>query len=342
MTALDGRGMTAVRTVVVEKFGGPEVLTVVHREPAVLDNGSVRIAVEAVGVNRADLLARAGDYHRAGPPPLVLGLEAAGRVVEVGSRVSAIRPGQRVIAWGAINEPGLYAEQAVVRAANVLPVPAAVPSVVAAALPTAWLSAWYCLHHLGHVSPGDAVVVHAAASGVGSAAIQIAADAGARVVALVGSPEKAAWVRGLGAPHVIDTSKLDRAAVLDRVRAITDGRGAEVVLDTVGGTAFEDSLHMAAFAGVVVALANVALAPSRIDTRDFYPKNVQISGFQLTALFERGEDLSGDLCALLKGVADGGFEVPVAATFDLADAGAAHELLGSRGVTGKVMLTVTR
>ena len=298
------------------------------------------MAVEAVGVNRADVLARAGKYHRAGQPPLILGLECAGTVLAVGRDVPGIDAGDHVVARGAINEPGFYAERAVIPADHVVGVPDEVDLPSAACLPTAWLSAWYCLRHLAEVQPGETVVVHAAASGVGSAAVQIATAAGATVIATAGSAEKVAWARSLGARDGLDTSVLDRAAVLDAIAAATGGRGADVVLDTVGGDTFSDSLRAAGHGGRVVALANVALQASTVDTRDFYPKNVRILGFQITALMEHGYDPRADLTELLDGVAGGRFTVPIDATFDLADAAGAHQLVESRKTRGKVVLTV--
>jgi NADPH:quinone reductase len=227
----------------------------------------------------------------------------------------------------------------VVPATHVVPVPDGVDDASAASLPTAWLSAWYCLHHLGQVQAGQTVLVHAAASGVGSAAVQIAGAAGATVVATARTPAKTEWVRELGADAVIDTAEGDRAATLAAIHDVTAGRGADIVLDTVGGDTFADSLKAAAYAARVVALANVALAPSTIDTRDFYPKNVQILGFQITALMEHGYDPHTDLETLLEGVAAGRFTVPIAATFDLADAAKAHEKLENRATRGKVVLT---
>ena len=328
-----------MRAVVVEEFGPAEVLRMREVPDPAPGRGEVLMAVEVAGVNRADVLARAGKYHRAGPPPLILGLECAGTVLAVGEGVSGVGTGDRVLARGATNDPGFYAERVAVPASSVVPVPDGVDLLAAACLPTAWLSAWYCLRHLAEVQPGETVVIHAAASGVGSAAVQIATAAGATVIATAGSAEKVAWAQSLGAQAGLDTSALDRAQVLDGIAAASGGRGADVVLDTVGGDTFTDSLRAAGYAGRVVALANVALRPSTVDTRDFYPKNVRIFGFQITALIEHGYDPRADLEELLDGVGDGRFTVPIDATFGLADAAAAHRLVESRKTRGKVVLT---
>jgi NADPH2:quinone reductase len=243
--------------------------------------------------------------------------------------------GDRVRAWGATGQPGFYAERAVVPADRVVAIPDDVPAAAAAALPVAWFSAWYSLHHLGSVEPGQTVLVHAGASGVGSAAVQIARDAGARVIATAGGPEKAAWLRELGADDVLDHRDAD---VVAEVKERTSGRGADFVLDLVGGETFAVSLRAVARAGTVVAMANVALAPSRIDTRDFYPRNVHIHGFQVTDLLEHGYDPRPDLREMLTGLAEGRFRVPIDSTFALADAAGAHRRLSARAALGKVVL----
>ena len=180
------------------------------------------------------------------------------------------------------------------------------------------------------------MLVHAGASGVGSAAVQIARDARARVIATAGAPDKRAWVHELGADEVLDHRAVDVPA---EVRRLTDGHGANVVLDLVGGDTFAGSLRAVARAGHVVALANVALAPSTIDTRDFYPRNVHIHGFQITDLLEHGYDPRPDLRELLTALDTGRFTVPVDATFPLAEAAGAHLRLESRATLGKVILT---
>jgi NADPH:quinone reductase len=166
--------------------------------------------------------------------------------------------------------------------------------------------------------------------------VQIARDAEARVIATAGSADKRAWVRELGADEVLDHRAVDVPA---EVRRLTDGHGANVVLDLVGGDTFAGSLRAVARAGNVVALANVALAPSTIDTRDFYPRNVHIHGFQITDLMEHGYDPRPDLRELLTALDTGRFAVPVDTTFPLADAAGAHRRLESRATLGKVILT---
>jgi NADPH2:quinone reductase len=329
-----------MRAIAIQRFGGPEVLEVLDLPDPAPGPTEVLLAVDVAGVNRADILVRTGRYHRAGRPPLILGVEGAGTVLAVGTEVDHVVVGQQVVAMGETNVPGFYADRAVVPATRVIALPDGVDLRSAAALPTSWLSAWYCLRRLAEIRPGESLLIHAAASGVGSAAVRIAVDIGATVIATAGSAEKVDWVKDLGAQHVLDSSAVGGDALVDKVKSLTDGQGVDAVLDIVGGSAFADSLRAIGYGGRVVAMANVALAPSTVDTRDFYPKNGRIFGFQITALMEHGYDPRPDLRELLDSVAAGRFTVDIDATFPLADAADAHRHVERRANRGKVLLTM--
>jgi len=324
-----------MRAVRIERFGGPEVLEVAEISPPEPQDEEVLLEVEAAGVNRADLLTRAGLYHRAGRPPLVPGLEGSGVVREVGASVERFVPGDRVFAF--VGRPGFHAERVAVSEGRVVGVPEGLDFVSAAALPTAPLSAWYCLKRLARLEAGEKVLIYAAASSVGDAAVQIAKLTGAEVVAVAGSDEKVAWALQNGADHGVNYAERD---VLSEIDAIFGEGGVDVVLDAVGGIRFAEALKAVGHGGRVVALANVALEPSDIDTRDFYPKNVTIHGFQLTNLVERlGYDPRGDLEELARLAARGELKVHVDATFPLAEADEAHRHLEGRRNRGKVILS---
>lgn len=325
-----------MRVVRLDRFGGPDVLRVVDAPVPEVGVDEVLIAVEAAAVNRLDVLTRSGGYHRGGPPPLVLGNEGSGTIAAVGARVTAFAVGDPVFAFR--GRPGFYAERVAVPATRVVGRPAGLSPAAAAALPTAWLSAWYCLHHLAGVQPGEVVLVYAASSGVGDAATQIARRAGATVIAVAGSDDKVAWALRNGAHHGIDRARQD---VHGQVMAATGGTGADVVLDTVGGVTFAESLRVAARRGRVVALANVALEPSTIDTRDFYPRNVTIYGFQIADLIESGYDPRDDLRQLADLVAAGMLSVHIDATLPFEQAAQAHQRLEQRQARGKVVLVPT-
>lgn len=319
----------------VREFGPPENLQWTELPDPEPGPGEVLVAVDAAGVNRLDVLFRSGNYHRGAALPVIPGVEGAGRVVAVGDGVDGFEVGDRVLGWGATGAPGFYAERAVLPEDSLVAVPDAVDLADAAALPTAWLSAYYCLVHLGALDTEQTLFVSAAASGVGSAAVQIGAGLGARVLGTASSLAKTTWLRERGV-EVLEPRAGDLAGA---VAEATDGRGADVVLDLVGGDTFAAGLRAAARGGRVVAMANVALAPSTIDTRDFYPRNVSIHGFQINDLRDRGWDSRPDLRELLAAVADGRFTVARDSTFALAGAAAAHRRLESREAIGKIVLT---
>jgi NADPH2:quinone reductase len=184
-----------MKAVQIERFGAPEVLEVAEVSSPEPQGDEVLIEVEAVGVNRADLLTRSGLYHRAGKTPLVPGFDGSGVVREVGDSVERFAPGDRVFAFG--GRPGFYAELVAVSERRVVGVPEGLDFASAAALPTAPLSAWYCLRHLARLGAGEKILIYAAANGVGDAAVQIAKLTDAEVLAVAGSEEKVAWAPDL-------------------------------------------------------------------------------------------------------------------------------------------------
>lgn len=326
-----------MKAIHVQAFGEAEQMVLVDAPEPEAQAGEVVVALAAASVNRADILMRSGRYHRLPPLPFVPGVEGSGSVVSLGPGVSGFAVGDRVLAMG--GRPGFYAERVAVRESRLVRIPAGVDLLQAATMPVAWLSAWYCLRRLANLQAGERVLVFAAASGVGSAALQIARDVGAGVIATAGSPEKVKWALAAGADEALDHETTDVAAA---VLALTGGKGVEVVLDTVGGEAFGAALRCAGHGGRVVNLANVATAPSTMDTRDFYPKNVTIFGFQITNLMEQlGYDPRPDLAELVAGLADGRFSVPIEAVLPLGEAPAAHRLLEGRHNRGKVVLRPT-
>ncbi|HEY6580962.1 MAG TPA: NADPH:quinone oxidoreductase family protein [Rubrobacter sp.] len=324
-----------MKAVQIERFVAPEVLEVAEVSSPEPQGDEVLIEVEAAGVNRADLLTRSGLYHSTGQPPLVPGFEGSGVVHEVGDSVERFSPGDRVFGFG--GRPGFYAEQVAVSERRVVGVPEGLDFACAAALPTAPLSAWYCLGHPARLGAGEKILIYAAASGVGDAAVQIAELTGAEVLAVAGSEEKVAWALRNGADHGVNYAEHD---VLSEIDVIFGEGGVDVVLDAVGGVRFAEALMAVGHGGGVVALANVALEPSTVDTRDFYPKNATIHGFQLTNLVERlGSDPRGDLEELARLAARGELKVHVDIIFPLAEA---HRHLEGRRNRGKVILELER
>lgn len=323
-----------MRAIQITEFGGPERLALADVPMPQPGPGEVLIRVRAASVNRADLLLRSGGYHTLPPLPAIPGSEVAGEVTAFGHDVDGIRIGTRVVAWGV---GGGYAQHTVAAAERVVAIPEAVSYEVAASLPVAWLTARFCVRDLGAATAGDTVLLTAAASGVGTAALQTAVADGAAVIAVVSGDTKANAVRALGATQVIDRSA---ASLVDEVLRLTDGQGVDLTLDLVGGTTFRDALRATRAGGRVVTLANVALEPSPIDTRDFYPKNLSILGFQFTNRQRLGWDPRPDLRALLEEIVSGRYTVPIDSRLPLERAADAHRRIESSVTIGKVVLDV--
>src|SRR6201997_1628998 len=192
-----------MRAVVITKHGGPGVLQVQERPDPPLGPGEVRIQVAAAGINFADVMARMGLYQDAPKTPCVVGYEVAGTVLEVGDGVSAVAPGARVLAG---TQFGGYASEVVVPASDVVPLPDSLTFEQGAAIPVNYVTAWAALVRYGAVQPGERVLIHAAAGGVGIAATQIAKRAGAEVYGTA-SPSKHERIRELGVDHALDYTK---------------------------------------------------------------------------------------------------------------------------------------
>lgn len=326
-----------MKQVIIEQFGGPEVLRVIDADAPTLRDDEVRVRLEAAAINRVDILTRSGKYHSGGKPPLTLGREGAGVVAEVGAAVSAVAVGERVLAFGGAS--GFYAEQVAVPQTKLVKLPDGVTFEQASALPTAWLSAWYCLTVLGRPKPGEWALIHAASSSVGDAATQIAKRMGARVIGVT-STSKTAWVEQNGADAVIDRRT---EAVVASVADLTAGHGADVVIDAVGGEAFAQSLKAVAPFGRVVALANVTLADSVMNTRDFYPKNASVHGFQITNLMaQRGYDPRPDLTLMLQMISQNELAPHIDKTYPLSKVAETHRRLETNEHIGKLLVEPRR
>ena len=317
----------------VENFGGVEELKSADVPLPALKTGELRVAIRAIGVNRADVLMRKGVYHGA-KTPLTPGLEASGVVIESQSDIPV---GARVVIFH--SHGNLYAEQAIVRTSQVVIIPETVTYEVAASVPVNWLTAWYSIQQLLKLKAEESILICAAGSGVGQTAIQIAKSLGARVIAGASSQEKLEAARAQGADEVINYSKKD---LLSAIQEATEGRGVDTVLEIIGADFFTVGLKALRPFGRLVALANVSLGDSVMNTRDFYPKNASIFGFQLGGLLASGKyDARNDLSIILQRFAEGKFKPLINHIIPLEEAARAHQILESREANlGKIVLTV--
>ncbi|SFV04753.1 quinone oxidoreductase family protein [Alicyclobacillus macrosporangiidus] len=325
-----------MRAVVVSRLGGPDVLQVVEQPVPEPGPGEVRIRVAAASVNFADVKARYGNYHHAGAPPFVPGLDLAGTVDAVGEGVTGLAVGQRVMAFP---KGGAYSEYAVAPAVLAYPVPDGVDLETAAALATVGVTAYELLTKVARLQPGETVLVHAAAGGVGTVALQLAKILGAgQVIGTVGSDEKAEHARRYGADVVINYSA---GGFADAVLAATDGRGADVILDAVGGPAFADNLRCLARFGRLVVYGNAAGAYGQVDTAELHSTCRSVLGYSMgTTRRFRPEALRASAERVLELVATGRLQVPVCGRYPLERAAEAHTVMENRGTLGKVLLVM--
>lgn len=322
-----------MKAVQVTKFGGPEVLGYVDVPDPSPSEGQALIQVEAIGVNFADLKAREGGHISAAPPPFIPGLEAAGTVLAVGGKVGRVAPGDRVVAFPA----GAYAERVVAPEALTYPLPPAVPFGAAAACLLVFNTAYHALKTQGRLAAGDSVMVHAAGGGVGTAAVQLAKLWGARVFACAGSDEKLARVKALGADETINYVTQDLA---EEVKRRTDGKGVNLVLDSVGGEVFAKSLQALGLLGRVVIFGNSSGRPRTVDETALQGMSKTVAGLSLGGIRARRPEFVRSGCEeLLRLLAEGKIQPVIGRRLPLREAAEAHRFLASRASFGKILLT---
>jgi NADPH:quinone reductase len=318
-----------------DRHGGPEVLRLEEVEAGAPGPGEVRIRNAAVAVNYRDVLVRSG-IHTGRSFPSGIGLESAGVIDAVGPRVDGLAVGDRV-AYAGMPE-GSYAEFRVVPAARVIALPAGIDERTAASMMIRGMTARCLLKETYKVQPGDTIVIHAAAGGVGLIMCQWAKHLGATVIGTVSSDEKAAVARAHGCDHAIIYTREDFA---ERVREITGGEGVPVVYDSVGKATFEGSLKCLRRRGVMASFGEASGDPDPVPPRrlgalgSIYLTHPSVSNYTVT----RAELLAAanDLFAM---VGSGKIKIEVSKTYPLRDAPRAHADLEARKTTGSIVLTV--
>lgn len=335
------RDMKAVR---FDEFGGPEVLRYVTVPDPSPGPGEVLIRVEAAAVNWSDTIRRRdGAYPFPTPLPFVPGAEVAGTVEALGEGVEGPPVGTPVFALAGGDGSSGYAELAVASAAMVIPRPAHVPAEEAASILVAGGTAMLALREAGALQPGETVLIEGAGGGVGSYAVQVAAALGAGcVIAAAGTPARGDLAQTLGAALVVDYSEPGWA---EQVRDATGGRGADVVLETVGAPTISEAFASLAPFGRMVVLGCASGRPGALSAEEqhalFYRPvtNQVVTGFNLGLYFGmRPQVAVSALTDVIELVASGRIQVHVGARFPLADAAEAHRVLESRGTVGKIVL----
>lgn len=322
--------------IVLDGFGGPEVLKPSKRPMPVPGSDDVLIKVAAAGINRPDVLQRTGNYT---PPPGASdlpGLEVAGEIVAVAASVKDWHVGDEVTALVA---GGGYAEYCVAPAPQCLPVPRGFDMIHAAALPETFFTVWTNVFERGALKAGETFLIHGGSSGIGTTAIQLAHQFGARVITTVGNDEKAATCKQLGADLAINYRNSDFAA---EVMNATDRKGVDLILDMVGGDYINRNLNCLGMDGRLVMIAFLQGSKAEVNFAQVMVKRQTITG---STLRPRSVAQKASIAAALKAevwpLLEAGKVKPVIyKTFPLAEAAEAHRLMESSTHTGKIVLTV--
>jgi NADPH2:quinone reductase len=320
-----------MRGIRATEHGGPDVLELVDLDAPEPGRGEVSVVVEAVGVNFADIKRRRGSSSRSHDLPFVPGIEAAGTVSAVGEG-AGFEVGDRVAVFPT---RGSYAEVVVADTDRAFGIPDSLGFEAAAAFPVQFLTAHESLHACGGLRSGDDVLIHAAAGGLGSASVQLAAARGATVFGTASTDEKRRFAERLGADHTVDYESGD---FRETVARHTD-EGVDLVLDGVGGETFDRSLDAVRPFGRVVTLGSASGTDAAPNAARLRAESVHVVGYHLSRAVERDPERVHRAAAEVFGLYEaGGLEFVVGDRFDLAEAGAAHAHIESRESHGKVVL----
>jgi NADPH:quinone reductase len=327
---------TSMTVIAIRSPGGPEMLVPEERPVPQPGPGEVLVKVMAAGVNRPDVMQRMGLY----PPPKgttdIPGLEIAGEVVALGPGVTRWKPGDKVMA---LVVGGGYAEYCPAHESHCLPVPASLPITEAAAVPETFFTVWYNTFERGSLKTGETLLVHGGSSGIGTAAIQLAKALGAKVITTAGSEEKCEACRKLGADLAINYKTEDFVAA---TKAATDGKGADVILDMVGGDYIERNYEAAAVEGRVVQIAFQGSPKATVDFRRIMLKRLTHTGSTLRArsVADKGAIAGAVETNVLPLIAAGRVRPVMDSTFALRQAADAHARMETSAHIGKIVLTV--
>jgi NADPH:quinone reductase len=325
--------MNVMKAVQLKEYGGPEVLNLVDIEKPVPKGHEVLIEIKAIGVNYADTARREGQYVVKTPLPFIPGAEIAGIVAQVGEKVTKVKPGTRIVT---LIESGGYAEFALADERALIPIPEQLDFHTAVALPLQGLSAYHILKTMGRLEKGESVLVHAAAGGVGTIAVQLAKLFGAgKIIATASSDEKLALAREMGADVLINYTEPDWE---QQVLEATDGRGVNVALEMVGGEVFNKTVRCLATFGRLVIFGAASGEQSRFYPSSLMGRNQSVIGFFLPQIMRKQELLQPSLVELLTYLGEGKLKLTIGGVFPLEEAAQVHTLLQSRKTQGKLIL----
>ena len=325
--------MTAIA---IRTPGGPEVLTPEPRPVPSPGAGEILVKVAAAGVNRPDVMQRMGQYPPPPGAPDIPGLEIAGEVVACGPGVTRWKQGDKVMA---LVVGGGYAEYCLAHESHALPVPSGLSLIEAAAVPETFFTVWYNAFERGRLAAGETALIHGGTSGIGTTAIQLAKAFGARAIATAGTPEKCEACRKLGAEVAINYKTED---FVEATKKATGGRGADLVLDIIGGDYIERNYEAAAVEGRILQIAFQSSPRATVDFRRLMLKRLTHTGSTLRAraVADKAAIARAIEAKVLPLIATGRVKPVINSTFALREAAAAHARMDSSQHIGKIVLTL--
>ena len=324
-----------MKAVFCKQLGGPENLAIGESDPPIPGPNEVHIRVRAAGLNFADTLQIAGKYQSKLNPPFIPGMEVAGEIIGLGPEVTRpLRIGQRVMAF--MRGGGAFAEEALVDSEWLVPIPDEMDDIIAAGFPTVYGTSNFALKHRGQLKKGETLLVLGAAGGVGLTAVELGKQMGARVIAAAGGTEKCNVTLGHGADFAIDYKS---ESIKERVREITDGIGADVVYDAVGGDVFDQAIRAVNWEARMLIIGFASGRIQQVPANLILVKNISVVGVVYGAQTERDPAYGA---SFVQEAADffrqGKLKPHTGKVFPLEDATGAMNALLSRDYAGKIIL----
>lgn len=321
-----------MKAIVIKEHGDPGVLRLSDVEAGDPGQGQVRVTLKAAGLNFIDVYERRGSYPA--KLPYIPGREGAGTIEAVGEGVRDFKPGDRVAYTGQLHA---YAEMAIVDADKLIPLSDKLSFEEGAAFPLQGMTAHYLIHEYRKIKPGDVVLIHAAAGGMGLMLTQWAKHLGATVIGTVSTAEKEKAARQAGADHIVNYVDKDFVAEL---RRITGGRGADLIIDGVGKSTFNGDLEAVAMRGNIVVFGSASGPCDPVQPNALQPKSITLSGGRLNNYMLSRDELLQRANDVLEGISRGWLKLTIDQVLPLKDAAEAHRLLETRKTIGKVVLAI--
>lgn len=321
-----------MKAIVINQYGGPEVLKLENIEIKKPQKGQVLVRIMVSGINFIDIYQRRGTYPK--KLPFTPGMEASGVIEEVGEGVTTFKPGDRV---AYLHDPGSYAEAGLAHAEHLIPLPQDFSFEQGGAFPLQGMTAHYLLHAFRKPKPGEVVLIHAAAGGMGLLLVQWAHHMGAKVIGTVSTEEKAQAAREAGADEVILYTKQN---FVTEVKRMTNDHGADLIIDGVGKTTFISNLEAAARRGNIVIYGAASGPAEPIAPNALMVKSLTISGGSLPNYMLTRDEMMMRANAVLEGIREGWLKLNITKVFPLKEASEAHRVLEDRQTIGKVLLSM--